>query len=110
MLRNAILTSALCLILFLTGCSSTEQVVRTKTVAVIPPPYLIEQEEIARPSDATPAAERTQALLQAYGERGAAITRHNERMEALSTWASAVLEVYDDTEYKSLEDLESVEE
>lgn len=99
--------SALCLILFMSGCVKTEYIIRTQEVAVLPPNYLYVQETKPAVPGELPSDERTDYLLEAYASRGDAIDRANKRAALIRQWVEGVKRLYPESIEQPLEDLEA---
>ena len=93
----------------MSGCFSSE-VVRTETVPLLPPQYLMTKEEIPKPPKEAGPQERIKFVLETYGERGKAIKRSNDRVDILRKWVEAVRSVYGDAAHKSLSELEALKD
>jgi len=71
----------------------------------VPPPYLFSTQPVPVVPSSVPKQERTQALIEAYAERGDALKAANARAEALEQWVRYIRRVYPDSVEYELDDL-----
>lgn len=94
----------------MSGCGLTETITKTETRAVIPPAYMYKTSPVPKPEKGVDVADRTDATLNAYGDRGVVIDKANARAEALQEWAETATRVYENSAERSLEQLRKLEQ
>lgn len=97
---------ALSLILFTTGCATTEPVVQYRTTVALPPDYLCVAEPLPKIPAGLVGADRNKALLKVFAARGDVIKRSLIREDQFTNWKRRMREIYPDSVEQPLEDTE----
>lgn len=78
----------------MTGCGTTETIVKTEIVPAIPPSYLWDSERLPQVPEGVPPEERTDYLLESYASRGDVIKRDQKQEERMRAWEEAIKRLY----------------